>query len=119
MSAQRLIPAPDFPLSEKAARGYRKRIEKLLAKCPGFVGGELPSWHGKQGHVLIELQCVKAALPWLRRRVHVNETMEACGSEEMRIEIVSRRERKKDRDSDQPAKIVFRKPEQFELPLAS
>ncbi len=89
------------------------RMKRAFAQCPGAIGGTMPEREGQMGHILIEPQCIMAALEFLKRRFHVNREALIGSTGELRVDIVPRSRRAGTRR----ARALFKKPEQFELAL--
>lgn len=98
-----------------ALREYQLKVERIFRDCPGFIGASVPEKPGASGWVTVQGDRIGDALPWLKRRFHVNPAIELdVASNGIRFEIKTRTRRASGVRNTGP---VFGKPEQFRLPL--
>lgn len=99
---------------EAEIKEYVGKMQRTFEHCPGFVGGDLPKADGCVGRVLIEPECVKAAMPWLKRRFIVGSEAGIETTGELSLLIQSRKKKvagqKRQRQSITPV-------EQFKLAI--
>lgn len=98
----------------ESAVEFERKMQRLLAECPGFVGADAPSGASCSGKVVVEPGRICEALPWLKRRFHVSENLELSTDAGLCVEVIPR-DRKK--GSSPRRKIRFGKVEQFNLNL--
>jgi hypothetical protein len=96
-----------------AARKYELKMLRRFARCPGFLGGDMPSRDNSKGVVVIDPAMALEARDWLRRRCHINESI-ALSEQGLCIEVIPRV--RKAQGPRQPAPS-FAKPKQFTLAL--
>ena len=106
-----LLEARQAEIDRRAAAEYQRQMQRTLAECPGFVGGELPAGPGCAGSILIEPECARSALDWLKRRVSVDDAAEIETTGELRVQIWTWRKGVRGRR----VSVKFGKPEQFTL----
>lgn len=99
----------------EAARQYEARMQRLLSECPGFSGCDAPRSASCSGKVVIEPGRIVDAMPWLKRRFHVNQNLELSTDTGLCVEIKPRERR----SSGKRSAVKFGKPEQFEFSLKS
>ena len=101
---------------EREAAEYQAKMQRVFSQCPGFIGGDAPSCAAGIGRLVVEPGCGVEALNWLKRRFHVNASLELDRSiEGLVFEVVARA-----RSSGGRGKRIavnFAKPEQFELAM--
>ncbi len=96
------------------AEEFERKYQRQLSECPGFTTCDAPRGPDVVGRVVIEPGMIEQAIPWLKRRFHIAETLELstdlglCVEVKPRIKSVTNKSR---------AKVSFKKPEQFILEL--
>lgn len=103
---------------ERDAREYAAKMQLSLEKCPGFAGCDAPVSETGQGRVIVEPGRIGEAMPWLKRRFHVNENLDLSPDNGLCIEIKPR-VRSKSVCANRGARVpvTFERPTQFELGL--
>ena len=96
----------------EAAREFERKMQRLLSECPGFVGAEAPAGPASVGRVVVEPRLALEAIPWLKRRFHVNETLALSPDRGLCVEV---KPRARGRSSGRRGRVTFAKPEQFQL----
>ena len=101
---------------QREAELYKQKMQRVFADCPGFLGGDAPNNPAATGRVVVELGRSVEALAWLRRRFHVNESLELDRAiEGLAFEIKPRQ-----RSASVGGKkfsVTFARPEQFQFVL--
>lgn len=101
----------------QAARDYERKMQRTFEDCPGFQGGIAPSSAQAHGWLVVSADKIQEAMPWMRRRFIVNEsvTVDKSGLG-LRVEFapIMRRPGMK---QPRKAKVKFTPPEQYNLPL--
>ena len=95
------------------ARAYEVKMQTTLEECPGFQGVEGLTGPDAIGTLMIDPRQVAEAMPWLKRRFHVDENLELSHSFGLCVEIQARGPRK----VGVRRKPVFGKPVQYEFAL--
>lgn len=96
-----------------AAREYELRMQRTFSQCPGFLSGDAPQSELGRGHVVIESAKMTEALPWLKRRFQISETLEAdLANGGLRVQIAPR-VRRRSGIMKRQGKADFRPIEQF------
>lgn len=96
------------------AAQFAAKMQLTLEECPGFIGADPPACAEGSGKVLIEPGRLLEAMPWLRRRFHVNERLELSHDQGVCIEV---KPRIRSRSDGVKRKVTFGKPEQYLLSL--
>jgi hypothetical protein len=96
----------------EAAREFERKMQRLLSGCPGFVGAEAPAGPASVGRVVVEPGLALEAIPWLKRRFHVNETLALSHDRGLCVEL---KPRARGRSSGRRVKVTFAKLEQFQF----
>src|SRR5512139_2559125 len=104
--------ARDAKRREEAAE-FERKMQRVLAECPGFVGCDAPAGASSSGKVMVEPGRICEAMPWLKRRFHVNENLELSTDSGLCVEVAFRIRGA----AKKPRVKRFGKPEQFELGL--
>ncbi|MGO9203264.1 MAG: hypothetical protein ACLQM8_22315 [Limisphaerales bacterium] len=94
----------------KAAREFERKMQRLLSECPGFVGAEAPAGPASAGKVVVEPGLALEAIPWLKRRFHVNENLALSHDQGLCVEV---KPRARGRSSGHRGRVTFAKLEQF------
>lgn len=90
-------------------------MSQAFDKCPGAVVGDMPTSEQAEGNIIVEPSCSKAALTFLRRRFHVEESVGIETTGELRFVIKPRVRRAPGAPKFKPH---FQKQIQYELPLS-
>jgi hypothetical protein len=101
---------------EREAELYRQKMQRVFADCPGFLGGDAPTGPQATGRVVVEPGRSVEALAWLKRRFHVNETLELDRAVEGLAFEIKPRQRSPGAGSKR-IKVTFARPEQFQFAL--
>ena len=96
----------------EAAREFERKMQRLLAECPGFVGAEAPGGPASVGRVVVEPGLALEAIPWLKRRFHVNESLALSRDQGLCVEV---KPRARSRSSGRRSRVMFARPEQFQF----
>ena len=99
--------------ARKEAAEYAAKMQKTFEQCPGYVGGDSPTSPEGSGKVVVEPGRIMEAVPWLKRRFHVNERIDLSTDNGLVVEIKPRS--RKAAGSVRLVKVHFGKPEQFTL----
>lgn len=98
----------------EAAAEYERKHQRTLSECPGVVGFDAPRGPASSGKVMIEPGRITEAMIWLKRRFHVNESLELSTDTGLCVEI---KPRVRQTGKHPYVRVKFAKPEQFKLPL--
>lgn len=92
---------------QEAALEYHRKMQRLLEECPGFIGAD-------PGKVVVEPGRIGEAMAWLKKRFHVNESLELSTDTGLCIEVKPR-QRRKPGSTGKRSLVKFSKPEQFDF----
>ncbi len=98
--------------ARKEAAEYAAKVQKTFEQCPGFVGGDAPTCPEATGRVVVEPGRIMEAVPWLKRRFHVNERIDLSTDNGLVVEV---KPRVRKAGGIRAVKVSFNKPEQFSL----
>lgn len=101
---------------QREAAEFQAKMQRRLEECPGFIGGSMPTGPGACGSVVIEPECIKAAMPWLKARFRVNCAAGIESTGELRVQIAAKAIARKTAGV-RIVKASFEKPVQFTLEL--
>jgi hypothetical protein len=93
---------------------FERKMQRTLEECPGFCGAEAPCGAAATGRVLIDPAMTAEAIPWLKRRFHVNENLALSHHGGLCVEV---KPRARGKPGVRRGRVSFAKPEQFQLPL--
>jgi|SRR5580704_11124252 hypothetical protein len=79
--------------AECAGKEFHAKMQRTLAECPGFIGGDLPKAITSSGRVIIEPSKTLEAMKWLKRRFQVAENLEVSPDNGLAIDILPRNPR--------------------------
>jgi hypothetical protein len=96
----------------EATREFKRKMQPLLSECPGFVGAQAPTGPASVGKVVVEPGLALEAIPWLKRRFHVNENLALSHDRGLCVEV---KPRARGRSSGRRGRVTFAKPEQFQF----
>lgn len=102
--------------AEAEAKAFALRCQKTFEQCPGFVGCDAPRGPGLAGRVVVDPAFAAEARDFLKKRFHVNESLELDAGGSLAIEVAARQRSK---PGQRRARVMFDKPVQFEFDLAS
>jgi len=97
-------------LRETERREYQDRMQLTLAQCPGYVGSDCPVAPGAVGKVSVDPRFIQQAVPWLKRRFHVDESFSLDLDTGMTVRVVARQRSKA---GGRRLRVSFGKVEQF------
>lgn len=100
--------------AEAQAKAFAERCQKTFEQCPGFVGCDAPRGPGLPGRVVVEPAFAAEARDYLKKRFHVNESLELDAGGGLAIEVAARR---KSKPGQRRVRVMFDKPVQFEFAL--
>lgn len=95
------------------AEAYSSRCQKVLEKCPGFIGCDAPPGPGKSGRVVVEPGLIAEAMAYLKKRYATNKRVDVDAGRGLCVDIVTRQAR----GVAKRCRVSFEKPVQFELQL--
>lgn len=101
----------------REAREYQTKMQLSLEKCPGFIGCDAPDNDRARGRVVVEPGRIVDAMPWLKRRFHVSESLDLSLDNGLCVEIIPRVRNSSCANGKQRVRVTFERPEQFELRL--
>ena len=101
--------------ARRDAAEYQAKVQRVLADCPGVVGFDLPSCECGKGKVVIEPGRINDAMPWLKRRFKVAESLELSTDQGLCVEFAPRIRRSP--TTGRRVKVTFGRVEQFTLAL--
>jgi len=104
--------------AEAEAAEYQSKMQRVFADCPGFIGGDAPNCAAAIGRVVVEPGRTVEALAWLKRRFHVNQSLELDRTiEGVAFEVKARVRAKL--SGGRRIKVSFAPAEQFTLNFGS
>ena len=99
---------------ECAAKEFVTKMQRQLAECPGFLGGDLPASEQSAGRVVVDPALTLDAMRWLKRRFQVAENIEVSPDNGLAIDI---KPRLRTPSVGKRHKFTGRRAEQFEFAL--
>lgn len=104
--------------AQAAAREYELCMQRVFADCPGFQSGDAPKGEQSRGWLVVEASWIGKAMPWLKRRFQVADTVEVDQANNgLRIEIAPKPKRVRGPKKQKPVPVNFSPIVQYELPL--
>ena len=92
--------------------------DKLIQRCPGLVGVDLPIGQRSPGKVIVEPGRIEDAMKWLKRRFHVNKNLELSTDVGLCVEVIPK-VRRKQSGNGLRVQVSFEKTKQFEFNFAT